>query len=168
MQVQLQRSTKPHIDKTIAGGTTTDGDKETVSVGDVVKYNIAVTAPSYPTNATNKTFFVADTMSDGLDFDYNSLTVKADGTAATRTDVEGIATFKIGDTVIATAKKDGNGFNLSFTYDSLIKDAATGALYDVSVDYSALVNDKAVVGDAGNTNIAKLYYANNPFWWRHI
>ena len=46
-----------------------------------------------------------DTMSDGLDFDYNSLTVKADGTAATRTDVEGIATFKIGDTVIATAKK---------------------------------------------------------------
>lgn len=159
----VAKSTKPHIDKTIAGGTTTDGDKETVSVGDVVKYNIAVTAPSYPTNATNKTFFVADTMSDGLDFDYNSLTVKADGTAATRTDVEGIATFKIGDTVIATAKKDGNGFNLSFTYDSLIKDAATGALYDVSVDYSALVNDKAVVGDAGNTNTAKLYYANNPF-----
>ena len=159
----VAKSTKPHIDKTIAGGTTTDGDKATVSVGDVVKYNIAVTAPSYPTNATNKTFFVADTMSDGLDFDYDSLTVKADGTAATRTEVEGIVKFKIGDTVIATAKKDGNGFNLSFIYDSLIKDAATGALYGVSVDYSALVNARAVVGDAGNTNDAKLYYANNPF-----
>ena len=36
----VAKSTKPHIDKTIAGGTTTDGDKETVSVGDVVKYNI--------------------------------------------------------------------------------------------------------------------------------
>lgn len=159
----VAKSTKPHIDKTIAGGTTADGDKATVSVGDVVKYNIAVTAPSYPTNATNKTFFVADTMSDGLDFDYDSLTVKADGTAATRTEVEGIATFKIGDTVIARAKKDGNGFNLSFIYDSLIKDAATGALYGVSVDYSALVNARAVVGDAGNTNDAKLYYANAPF-----
>lgn len=159
----VAKSTKPHIDKTIADGTTKDGDKDTVSVGDVVKYNIAVTAPSYPTNATNKTFFVADTMSDGLDFDYDSLTVKADGTAATRTEVEGIATFKIGDTVIATAKKDGNGFNLSFIYDNLIKDADTGALYGVSVDYSALVNDKAVVGAAGNTNDAKLYYANNPF-----
>lgn len=159
----VAKSTKPHIDKTITGGTTEDGDKNTVSVGDVVNYNIAVTAPSYPSNATNKTFFVADTMSEGLTFDFASLTVKAENATVTRNDSEGIATFKIGDTVIAKAKVSGNGFNLSFTYDNLISNTQTGALYNVSVEYSALVNDHAVVGTAGNTNNAELFYANNPF-----
>ncbi|MBU5447229.1 SpaA isopeptide-forming pilin-related protein [Blautia sp. MSJ-36] len=163
----VAKSTKPHIDKTITGGTTTDGEKATVSVGDVVDYNIAVTAPSYPSNATNKTFFVADTMSSGLTFDFASLEVKtdADDVTVTRTDDKdnGIAIFKIGDTVIARAKVDGNGFNLSFMYDNLIQNKETGALYNVSVEYSALVNDLAVVGTAGNKNDAKLYYANNPF-----
>ena len=159
----VAKSTKPHIDKTITGGTTADGDKDTVSVGDVVNYKIAVTAPSYPSNATNKTFFVADTMTTGLTFDFASLEVKAENAQVDRTDVEGVATFKIGETVIARAKAIENGFNLSFTYDNLISNEKTRALYNVSVEYSALVNDQAVVGTTGNKNDAKLYYANNPF-----
>ena len=34
-----------------------------------------IQVPSYPANATNKTFFISDTMVTGLTFDYSSLNV---------------------------------------------------------------------------------------------
>lgn len=169
---KIVKKTSPQMPKEITGGTTTDnslGDenkKDTVSVGDVISYKLTPTAPSYPTNATNKTFYVSDTMTEGLDFDFNSLKLMANGTEVTRTVDNGIATYKMNETVVvATAKQVGNGFNMSFSYDgfdSLNNAETKGTMPTLAVTYKAVVNDKAVVGGNGNKNDADYFFANDP------
>lgn len=168
------KKTSPGIKKDITSGTTSDKtipetvtDKNTVSVGDVVNYKLTPTVPSYPTNATNKTFFVSDTMSAGLDFNFESLTLAAGDKTVTKTldESKTTATYKIGDATIATAKKSGNGFNMNFSYDGLdsLNDATEkGRMPELMVTYNARVNENAVVGSDGNTNDAKIYYSNDP------
>lgn len=157
----VAKSSTPKVDKEITGGTTADEDKETGSVGDVVDYEVTPTIPTYPSNATNKTFFISDRLSEGLTFDYSSLTVKIAGQTVTR---DG-DTFKLGDTVIATASdtnegQEVNGFNLNFDYDKLLIPNGNGAVYTPVVSYSAVINEKAVVGEPGNPNTVIYYYGN--------
>lgn len=152
----VAKKTNPSVNKEITGGTVADGDKKTASVGDVISYSVTPTMPSYPANATNKTVYISDTMSTGLTFNYDSLTVSITGQTVTK---DG-NTFKIGETVIATAAETDNGFNLSFVYDALTSD--TGAVSVPVVTYTAVVNEGAVVGGNGNTNTVELYYANQP------
>lgn len=159
----VAKSSTPEVDKEITGGTTADGDKKTGSVGDVVDYKVTPTIPTYPSNATNKTFFISDRLSEGLTFDYSSLTVEIAGQTVTR---DG-NTFKLGGTVIATASNTNeegqkvNGFNLNFDYDTLLIPNGNGAVYTPVVFYSAVINEKAVVGGLGNPN-SVIYYYGNP------
>lgn len=152
----IAKSTTPDIDKEIKEGTTADDERETASVGDVITYELTPTIPDYPSNATNKTFYITDTLSAGLTFDYSSLTVNIAGQTVTRDGND----FKLGDVIIATAHKTDNGFNLSFDYEKLVFNNETGAVYQPTVTYDAVVNEKAVVGDDGNGNIVILYYGN--------
>lgn len=167
----VAKSSTPEVDKEITGGTTADGDKKTGSVGDVVDYEVTPTIPTYPSNATNKTFFISDRLSEGLTFDYSSLTVKIAGQTVTR---DG-DTFKLGDTVIATASdtnegQEVNGFNLNFDYDKLLIPNGNGAVYTPVVSYSAVINEKAVVGELGNPNSVIYYYGdpNNGNTWTDV
>lgn len=158
----VAKSSTPEVDKEITDGTTADGDKKTGSVGDVVDYEVTPTIPTYPSNATNKTFFISDRLSEGLTFDYSSLTVKIAGQTVTR---DG-DTFKLDDTVIATASdtnegQEVNGFNLNFDYDALLIPNGNGAVYTPVVSYSAVINENAVVGEFGNPN-SVIYYYGNP------
>lgn len=170
---KIVKKTSPQMPKEITSGTTTDNSlgeenkKDTVSVGDVISYKLKPTAPSYPTNATNKTFYVSDTMTEGLDFDFNSLKLFAnDSEVAKSVDDNGIATYKMnGTVVVATAKQVGNGFNMRFSYegfDSLNEDANKGTMPKLEVTYKAVVNNKAVVGGNGNKNNADYFFANDP------
>lgn len=167
----VAKSSTPEVDKEITGGTTADGDKKTGSVGDVVDYKVTPTIPTYPSNATNKTFFISDRLSEGLTFDYSSLTVEIAGQTVTR---DG-DTFKLGDTVIATASdtnegQEVNGFNLNFDYDKLLIPNGNGAVYTPVVSYSAVINEKAVVGELGNPNSVIYYYGdpNNGNTWTDV
>lgn len=158
----VAKSSTPGVDKEITDGVTADGDKKTGSVGDVVDYEVTPTIPTYPSNATNKTFFISDRLSEGLTFDYSSLTVKIAGQTVTRDD----DTFKLNDTVIATASdtnegQEVNGFNLNFDYDALLIPNGNGAVYTPVVSYSAVINENAVVGELGNPN-SVIYYYGNP------
>lgn len=158
----VAKSSTPGVDKEITDGTTADGDKKTGSVGDVVDYEVTPTIPTYPSNATNKTFFISDRLSEGLTFDYSSLTVEIAGQTVTR---DG-DTFKLDDTVIATASdtnegQEVNGFNLNFDYDALLIPNGNGAVYTPVVSYSAVINENAVVGEFGNPN-SVIYYYGNP------
>lgn len=167
----VAKSSTPEVDKEITGGTTVDEGKETGSVGDVVDYEVTPTIPTYPSNATNKTFFISDRLSEGLTFDYSSLTVKIAGQTVTR---DG-DTFKLGDTVIAEASNinegdEVNGFNLNFDYDALLIPNGNGAVYTPVVSYSAVINEKAVVGELGNPNSVIYYYGipNNGQTWDKV
>lgn len=54
-------------------------EKESYNFSDEQNYTIKVTVPTYPTNATNRTFEVSDTFSNGLTYDTVSLKIM-DGT----------------------------------------------------------------------------------------
>lgn len=157
----VAKSSSPDVEKEITGGTTldlTNNTINTVSVGDVVDYEVTPTVPTYPSNAKNKTFFISDRLSAGLTFEYDSLTVTVNGTALTRS--EDGNTFSYADeTVVATAAKKDNGFNLNFDYDKLVYDAE-GHVYAPVITYSGVINDDAVVGDDGNNNKVIYYYGD--------
>ncbi|AXI67047.1 trypsin [Streptococcus suis] len=150
-QTSVAKSTLPSIDKTVSG-VTADADKNSASLGQVLTYSLNVTLPSYPTQAKNKTVFISDTMSEGLTFDYASLTISWNGQNLTGTN----GTFTAADgTVIAKSINTTNGFNLAFVYDNLNEIAPV-------VTYKGIINDKAVVGGTGNANKAEFFYARNP------
>ena len=179
----VAKKTTPDIDKEIIDGTTPDDDRNTAGIGDVVTYQITPTMPSYPENATNKTLFVSDTMSAGLTFIFDSLEISLKDTQkeVTCTKTEAGLAFSIekdGDTVvIANAVEGENGFYLNFDYDALVYNSVNSsaedgvddmglqvaqAVYTPIIKYQAVINDNAVVGNPGNPNDAKLYYANEP------
>ncbi|MHC3590876.1 isopeptide-forming domain-containing fimbrial protein [Streptococcus suis] len=108
-QTSVAKSTLPSIDKTVSG-VTADADKNSASLGQVLTYSLNVTLPSYPTQAKNKTIFISDTMSEGLTFDYASLTISWNGQTLI---ADTTGQFKTqGDILIAKAVKVGNGFKL--------------------------------------------------------
>lgn len=163
----VAKSTTPTIDKEITDGTTTDSstdeERDTASVGDVITFTITPTIPDYPSNAINKTFFISDTMSNGLTFDYSSLTVSITGQTVTKEGNNFMLNGQVIATAVPTPSADGaTGFNLNFNYDNLISDEGTGAVYQPIVIYEAVINEEAVAGGTGNTNDAELYYANDP------
>lgn len=150
-QTTVAKSTLPSIKKEVSN-TTKDGDKDTASVGQELTYKLTVQLPSYAKEAVNKTVYISDTMSAGLMFDYSSLAVKWNGKTAT---ISSDGSVMVDGMKIATARHVGNGFNLSFVYDAL-------NYISPEVSYKAVVNEKAVVGNTGNTNNAELFYSNHP------
>ncbi|HFD1973398.1 TPA: SpaA isopeptide-forming pilin-related protein [Streptococcus pyogenes] len=150
-QKTVAKSTLPNITKAVSG-TIKDGERDTGSLGQVLTYKLTVTLPSYAKEAVNKTVYISDSMSEGLSFDYSSLSVEWNGKNAIIT-TDGSVT--VDGIKIASAKKEANGFNLSFVYDAL-KDIAP------TVSYKAIINEKAVVGEPGNINSVELFYSNNP------
>ncbi len=176
----VAKKSNPTIDKSVTGATedTADESKKiaTASVGKVLTFTLdKIQVPSYTANATNKTFFISDTMVTGLTFDYSSLNVslgeknpvvtKAD--SSDPSDTEGTVVFMADNKVIAkaVATKTGDvvtGFNINFNYDNLISNADTGAIYAPIVTYNAVINSTAVVAGEGNVNTATLYYAKQP------
>lgn len=167
--VATAKSSQPTVDKTITNEPT-DEDKAhnaiiAQALGTKVNYEVTPTMPSYPANATNKTWYFHDTMDPGLTFLPESLTIKfKDGSAdqsVTGTLSEGVYTFTYGGKTIATAKAfteaDGkNGYRLSFVYDNVR--TFTG----IKLAYSSMINEKAVIGDPANWNRIDMYYSNKP------
>lgn len=136
----------PGITKKIIENST-KYDKNDVSIKEDVNYEITSDVTKYSNNATNITYQIVDTLSKGLTYNNNAV-IKAgekplvkdtDYTVATTTDTKG-------NTVIT----------FDFKYDS-IKDADK-----VVLNYSAKLNNDAVIGEGGNPNEAKLIYTNNP------
>lgn len=134
----------PKPQKTITGGTTADDDKPTASVGDVVSYSIKAAVPQYPSNATNKTFYMGDKAGVGLKLVSGS--IKINGDAAS-------------DKTYWDYAETTDGFNISYDVD----DPDIAGVTEVTVTYDMVITDDAVVGSDGNTNKVKLYFAPDPY-----
>ena len=170
----VAKKTTPDVEKEVTGGTADETKKDedgnpiqTASVGDVLTYTVTPTMPQYPVNALNKTFYIADRMSDGLTFIADSIQITIDDEVITGAKNEkGIYTFtNNAGTVIARAKSESldgiNGFNLSFDYAKL-QNSTSGAVATPVVTYKAVVNENAVVGQDGNNNDVDMFYAKDP------
>ena len=119
-------------------------DKTNVDVGQTVTFKITGKVPDY-TGFTKYTYQITDTMTDGLTFNRDSLTVKV-GTATVTGDC----------TIAYNAETAPQTFTVSIPV--LEKKYDFGA--EIVVTYTATVNKKAIA--VISTNQAKLTYSNNP------
>lgn len=139
------------LTKYIGSEGSKDGD---YSVGDEFSYILVGTVPQFPTNATNTTYTINDTVGSGITLSaLSTMTIKFGSTTLTNTN----GTFKnsSGNTV-ATATITGQ--KLTIVFNASYIDSTT-----VTIQYKAKLNIGATLGDSGNLNSATLTYANDPY-----
>lgn len=119
-------------------------DQTDVEVGQTVNYTITGKVPDY-TGFTSYTYKVADTMSEGLTFNQNSIKVTVGGVDKTAD-----------CTIEKNVGENANSFTV--TIPVLDKKYTIGA--EIKVTYSAVVNKQAVAKISPNE--AKLTYSNDP------
>lgn len=130
------------------GATSDWQDSADYDIGDVVPFKLEGTVAS--NYADYKTYYFAfhDQAETGLTFDKDSVKVYVDGNPITT-----------GYNVVISPA-DGDTFEVVFAN---LKDiAAVQAGSKITVEYTATLNDKAVLGSQGNVNKAKLEFSNNP------
>lgn len=160
----VAKRSKPSMDKSIneqrtsdkinTGLNKRDQGSDTAYIGENVKFDLRTDVPAYPSNAINKSYWISDAMDEALTFndDITVEGVKADGSTVNLTGTD--AYVKTLNT-----KDMGNHdvtFLLKFNYDKI------RPYSKIHVSYSAIVNEKAVVGTA-IVNHAELQYNNNPY-----
>lgn len=163
------KPSRPTLDKNIVENKGTDNEtltkKDGASVGDTVNYRLSSTVPSY-TGYNTYVYTMTDTLSAGLTFDENTVVVKiGDKTLMKGTDYT-LTSKKIAQTDIDVPGSQYTAVDLGKTVvtiaftDFVTKKPTIGA--GVTVDYSATLNDAAVVRQEGNPNEVKLTYSNDP------
>lgn len=146
------KTSKPTPEKTINSGTVADGDLPTATVGDTVNYTLSATVPTYPSGATNTTFYMRDVLSIGLTMKSTPDEIVVKGVAAGGAETE----LEMGTDYTITI--EGQTLYIDYKYD-IIK-----SYEKVTATYDAVLNEHAKTGaTTGNPNTYNLIWSNDPF-----
>ena len=152
--IKAKNSNVPGFEKKLKDTNDTEGattdwqDVADHDIGDAIPFKLEGTVPADYTEYTSYYFAFHDKEETGLTFNPESVKVYV-GDAEIKTGFE-----------VENSPTDGCSFEVVF---SNLKDiAAVQAGSKIRVEYTATLNDKAVIGDNGNLNRAKLQYSNNP------
>ena len=130
-------------------GTTTDWqDVADHDIGDKIPFKLEGTVPDDYVEYDSYYFAFHDEEEAGLTFNPKSVKVSVDGDEIT-TGFE-----------VKTSTNDGYSFEVVFSNLKDIKAVHAGS--KIRVEYTATLNDKAVIGGDGNLNKAQLEYSNKP------
>lgn len=121
-------------------------DSADYDINDSVPFQLTATLPSNLDDYTEYYLEFSDTLSDGLTYNGDAKVYLVNGDD--KTDVT--SSFTIAD--------DGSSFKIN-NLKSL--DGVTSST-KVVVEYTATLNENAVIGSEGNPNTVKLIYSNNP------
>ncbi|SDK24284.1 isopeptide-forming domain-containing fimbrial protein [Streptococcus gallolyticus] len=128
-------------------GETTDWqDSADYDINDSVPFQLTATLPSNLDSYDEYYLELSDTLSSGLTYNKDAKVYLVNG--SDKTDVT--SSFTIAD--------DGSSFKIN-NLKSL--DGVTSST-KVVVEYTATLNENAVIGSEGNPNTVKLIYSNNP------
>ena len=117
-------------------------------IGDAIPFKLEGTVPADYTEYTSYYFAFHDEEEAGLTFNSNSVKVYVDDTEI-KTGFE-----------VKTPTTDGCSFEVVFS--NLKEIGAVRAGSKIRVEYTATLNENAVIGGNGNLNKAQLEYSNNP------
>ncbi len=121
------------------------GETNDANIGETVEFRATITTGKGTSN-----YVMHDTMSEGLTFNADSVKVTFDGEELTT-----------GADYVLVIGQNGYTFEIDFTDTfeaGLTDDDAGKAIY---VEYSAVLNEKAVIAGEGNPNEVYLTYGNN-------
>lgn len=126
-------------------------DSADADINDQVQYQITGTMPSNIADYTTYKYVFTDTMSAGLTYTAKNATIKIGDKDVTSSFTENITT-------------NGGSTVVTWTCDNLkgIEGVTLDANTKVVVNYTARLNENAVLGSAGNPNEVNLTYSNNP------
>lgn len=155
--VTVEKETNTVNLKTEAPSITKTADKDTVSIGQVVKYTVTGSVPD-TTGYAEYVYNIHDTLSNGLDFVND-----AAGSAVTGDTVNVTVAFKGADdasTAPTKATLSGNGNRtMALDLSAWVKANQANKGKEFTVTYYAKVNKEAVVTEK---NSATLEYGNKP------
>lgn len=118
-------------------------------IGDKIPFKLEGTVPAdYDAEYTSYYFAFHDEEEAGLTFNKDSVEVYVDDTKIT-------AGFEV-----ETSPTERCSFEVVFSDLKAIKDVHAGS--KIRVEYTATLNENAVIGGNGNLNKAQLEYSNNP------
>lgn len=143
-QTVYAKSTEPYINKEVVGGDGANNKQNDVAVGDTVSYKITTAIPSYSKQYKTVTVKITDTLSAGLTL--NAASIKINGKSASESEVKGTL----------TPSEHGFTFNVDSAY------ALANGSKQITIEYTATLNENAVVNFDPNTNKAELEYTNKP------
>ena len=147
------KSSVPTVEKKVkdtndSTGVTSDWqDSADYDIGDSIPFQLKATLANNVSSYTTYKVVFHDTLSKGLTYN-NDAKVYIDGTETN------------GFTVTATVNADGTT-TLTVSCDD-VKALGAGNSSVITVEYTAKLNENAVLGSAGNPNKVKLEYSNNP------
>ncbi|MCO4474877.1 cell wall anchored protein (LPXTG motif) [Streptococcus infantarius subsp. infantarius] len=146
------KTSVPSVEKKVkdtndSTGETTDWqDSADYDINDSVPFQLTATLPDNLASYDEYYLELSDTLSSGLTYNKDAKVYLVNGSE--KTDVT--SSFTIAD--------DGSSFKIN-NLKSL--DNVTSST-KIVVEYTATLNENAVIGSAGNPNTVKLIYSNNP------
>lgn len=146
------KSDVPSVEKKVkdtndtTGETTDWQDSADYDINDSVPFRLTATLPTNFADYDEYYLELSDTLSSGLTYNKDAKVYLVNG--SDETDVT--SSFTIAD--------DGSSFKIN-NLKSL--DNVTSST-KIVVEYTATLNENAVIGSAGNPNTVKLIYSNNP------
>lgn len=140
------KSENPTIDKKIVEPGSGNKKGDDTAIGDDINFEITTAFPAYSEAYTKAEFNIIDTLSAGLTLTEDSVTVVSVGN---NVPVKGTD---------YTVTVDGQTMTIFFTSDCIL--ANKGA--DVTVRYTAQLNENAGINFDKNTNTVYAEYTNNP------
>lgn len=147
------KSSVPTVEKKVkdtndSTGVTSDWqDSADYDIGDSIPFQLKATLADNVSSYTTYKVVFHDTLSKGLTYN-NDAKVYIDGTETN------------GFTVTSTVNADGTT-TLTVSCDD-VKALGAGNSSVITVEYTAKLNENAVLGSAGNSNEVYLEYSNNP------
>ncbi|HAT4243362.1 isopeptide-forming domain-containing fimbrial protein [Clostridium perfringens] len=141
------KSSKPTIKKEIENPRSNNAKGSDQAVGQSFNFKITSTIPSYSKEYTNVKYIVTDKLSEGLDYNDNSINVTVNGQVVQK-----------GNDTFTFDEKDSQNIELNFNSDYILKHPGE----EVVIKYSAKLNDKATYNFDPNTNDVTLEYSNSP------
>ena len=135
-----EKNETPNLEKKVKEGTSYS-ETSNAKIGETVEYEVTITVQKGADH-----YVLTDTMSTGLTFDPDSVTVTIAGANVASTNY-----------TLDSNPKDGSTFILTFD-DTFIAGLAKDT--KITINYNATLNKDAVYTDAGNTNNATLKYGN--------
>lgn len=167
------KSSTPSVDKQVLdtndSNSAVDGEEhwnETADhdIGDHVSFRLIGTLPSTYADYKSYKYIFHDTMSAGLTLDVDSITAKVVTGEGTEEDpyetVEEITLTKGTDYKVVTDTDDDCTFHVVFSNLKTVEGLT--ADHKIMVEYTAELNENAVIGVDGNPNEVKLQFSNDP------
>ena len=140
------------ISKVLKNTSTIEGS---YSIRDEYNYLITASIPTYPTNATNKTLTITETLENGITFGSIADVIVKDGATTLTTNTNGTV-VDTNEHTVATIVKNGQEVTITLNADYISTNTVT-------IEYPATLNNSAVLGSTGNKTTTTLTYATQPY-----